>query len=122
MPDKLELHVYFHADEATERFQTAVLNRLEALSHKGDSIMTAISDFTDKMNAFFTRQDAAMADLQADVDNLNAQILALQNSAGTITPADQALLDGIVARAQTVSDKLDALDSLTPPVAPPPTP
>lgn len=122
MTDKLELHVIFHADESTERFQVAVLNRLEALSHKGDSIMTAISDFTDKMNAFFARQDAAMADLQADVDNLNAQILALQNSAGTITPADQALLDGIVARAQTVSDKLDALDSLTPPVAPPPTP
>lgn len=85
--------------------------------------MSAISDFTDKMNAFFVRQNAAMADLQGDIDNLTAQIKALQDSAGAITPSDQALLDGIQIRAQAVSDKLDALDNLTPPPAPavPPT-
>ncbi len=82
--------------------------------------MSAISDFSAKMEAFFLRQDAAMADLQGDIDNLAAQIKALQDSAGTITPEDQALLDGIQAKAQAVSDKLDALDNLTPPKAPTP--
>ncbi len=80
--------------------------------------MSAISEFSDKLNAFFTRQDAAMADLQADIDNLAAQIKALQDSAGTVTPADQALLDAITAKVAAVSDKLDALDNLTPPKAP----
>ena len=89
------------------------------LNHKLDSIMSAISDFATQLSAFQDRQDAAVAGLQGDVDNLTAQIAALQNSAGAITPADQALLDGIQARAKTVSDKLDALDALTPPVTPP---
>jgi len=82
--------------------------------------MSAISDFTAKVTAFFDRQDVAITDLQGDVDNLQKQITALQNSAGQITPEDQLLLDGITTRVQTVADKLDALDALTPPVAPTP--
>lgn len=81
--------------------------------------MSAVSVFVDQMNAFFTRQDAAVADLQGDIDNLNEQIKALQDSQGTITPEDQALLDGIQAKASSISDKLDAMDALTPPKAPP---
>lgn len=84
--------------------------------------MSAISDFNDKLTEFFARQDTAITDLQGDVKNLEDQITALQNSAGQITPSDQALLDGIVQRVSVVSDKLDALDQLTPPVAPPPPP
>jgi len=85
-------------------------------------IMSAISDFAAKQAAFQTRIDTAIADLQGDVKSLNDQIAALQNSAGGITPEDQALLDGITAQASAVADKLDALDALTPPVAPTPTP
>lgn len=81
--------------------------------------MSAVSIFVDQMNAFFTRQDAAVADLQGDIDNLNEQIKALQDSQGTISPEDQALLDGIQAKASSISDKLDAMDALTPPKAPP---
>lgn len=84
-----------------------------------ERIMSAISDFSAAVTAFFDRQDAAVTDLQGDVKNLQDQIAALQASQGQITPADQALLDGIQARAQAVADKLDALDALTPPVAPP---
>lgn len=81
--------------------------------------MSAISDFNDKLQAFFTRQDTAISDLQGDVKNLQDQIAALQNSSGQITPEDQALLDGITAKVSAVSDKLDQLDQLTPPVTPP---
>lgn len=83
-----------------------------------ERIMSAISQFADQMKAFNDRMDTAVADLQGDVKNLNDQIAALQNSTGTITPADQALLDGIQARAGAIADKLDALDALTPPVTP----
>jgi predicted nucleic acid-binding Zn-ribbon protein len=91
---------------------------LQQLEHK---IMSAISDFTDKQNAFNNRIDTAITDLQGDVKSLTDQITALQNSAGTITPEDQALLDGIQQRTSTIADKLDALDALTPPAVPPTT-
>lgn len=92
------------------------------IDRKLNTIMSAISDFSTKLSAFFDRQDKAISDLQDDVKNLNDQIAALQNSSGTVTPEDQALLDQITARASAVSDKLDALDQLTPPATPPSTP
>ncbi len=81
--------------------------------------MAGIKDYVTATTAFFDRQDAAIAGLQGDVKFLNDTILALQNSPGTLTPEDQASLDALQSRAQVVADKLDALDSLTPPVAPP---
>lgn len=81
-------------------------------------IMSAISDFAAAVTGFFDQQDAAVTALQGDVKNLTDQIAALQNSNGAITPEDQALLDGIQARAKSVADKLNALDALTPPVVP----
>lgn len=81
-------------------------------------LMSAISEFAAKQNTFNDRIDTAISDLQGDVKSLNDQIAALQNSAGQITPEDQALLDGLQARASGIADKLDALDALTPPTPP----
>lgn len=81
--------------------------------------MSAVSDFSTKMNEFFNQQDKAVGDLQDDVKNLSDQIAALQTSGGSITPEDQALLDGIQNRASVITEKLNALDALTPPVVPP---
>ena len=98
-------------------------HQFKHINQRLDQIMSAISDFNDKLQGFFNRQDTAIADLQSDVKNLDDQIAQLKAQLGTVTPADQALLDGIVARVSAVSDKLDALDALTPPVTPPaPTP
>ncbi len=105
---RLDVHHHFEIDRGTE-------HKLDAILTLGRQIMTAVSDFAAKLATFTDRQDAAIADLRADVQNLNDQIAALNNSAGQITPEDQALLDGIVAKASSVSDKLDALDQLTPP-------
>jgi hypothetical protein len=86
---------------------------LENQTHK---IMSKISEFADAQKAFNDRQDAAIAGLTGDIQNLEDQIAKLQSTSGAITPEDQALLDGIQARASAISDKLEALDSLTPPV------
>lgn len=80
--------------------------------------MSAISQFAAKQNAFNDQIDTAVAGLAADVKSLNDQIATLQNSAGTVTPEDQASLDAIQARSQTIADKLTALDALTPPAVP----
>ncbi len=82
-------------------------------------IMSAISDFADKMKVHNDHVDIAVAGLQSDVKNLSDQIAALQASAGKVTPEDQALLDGIEARTSAIHEKLDALDALTPPVPTP---
>ena len=88
-----------------------------------EKIMSAISDFAAKQTVHNDKIDAAVTGLTADVADLNAQIAALQATQGAITAEDQALLDGIDARAQGISDKLEALDALTPPVfTSPPTP
>jgi len=92
---------------------------LTDLFYLSKKIMSAISDFAAAQTVYNDREDAAIAGLTADVASLNAQILALQNSPGAITPADQALLDGLQARGQTIATKLEALDALTPPVVPP---
>lgn len=83
-----------------------------------EKVMSAISDFADKMKVHNDHVDIAISGLQGDVAELNRQIAALQASQGQITPADQALLDEIEARAATIHDKLDALDALTPPAVP----
>lgn len=80
--------------------------------------MSAISDFAAKQNAFNDRIDAAVTGLQGDVDALNKTIQDLQNSAGTVTPEDQASLDALQARGEVIAAKLEALDALTPPTPP----
>jgi len=108
-----------HDKKHTSRETVLLLEAIEDLSRQLKKIMSVISDFAAKVNAFNDRIDTAVTDLQGDVDNLTKQIAALQASAGQITAEDQALLDGIQARVGTIADKLDALDALTPPAAPP---
>ena len=81
---------------------------------------TAIATFVAAMNGFFARQDKDIADIQTEMDQLNALIKTLQDSAGQITAADQATLDAIQAKASSLSDKLDSMDTIVPPPAPTP--
>lgn len=85
-----------------------------------DQIMSAISEFAVRQGAFNARIDAAVVGIGADVDALKALIVELQNTIGTVTPEDQALLDEIERRTGAVADRLDALDALTPPAVPVP--
>jgi conjugal transfer/entry exclusion protein len=90
------------------------------LKNMENRIMSKISDFAATMTAFSDQIDTAIGNLQGDVQNLADQIAALQASQGQITPEDQALLDGIQARAASIAANLAALDGLTPPVVVPP--
>lgn len=108
----------------------AILSRIIQMEGK---IMSAISDFVAKQTAFNTRQGAAIdsavagvSGLTADVQSLNDKITELQNSQGTVTPEDQALLDQLEAQGEATATRLEgvsaalaALDAQTPPVVPP---
>lgn len=93
----------------------AILKRIDELE---SNIMSKISEFAQRQNAFNDQLDTAVEGLTADVKNLNDQIAALQNSTGGITAEDQALLDAIEARSAQITTKLAALDSMTPPAVP----
>jgi len=96
------------------------------------NIMSAFSDFAAKQKTFNDRQSAAIESiatsvtgLTGDVKSLNDKITELQNSPGTITPEDQALLDDLQAQGEAAATKAEgvaaavkALDDQTPPVVP----
>lgn len=81
--------------------------------------MSAISDFTTKLNAFFDRQDTAITDIQGDIKFLKETIDKLQTSPGPITPEDQALLDAMQDRVAGTTTKVEAVAGETPPPVPP---
>lgn len=91
----------------------AVLYRIAQLEIH---IMSKISEFADKQKTFNDQVGAAIDGISADIKGLNDKITELQNSAGTVTPEDQALLDDLQARGQVLADKAAALDAATPPV------
>lgn len=111
---------------------TAGLATKSDLAQLGHKIMSAISDFAAKQKAFNERLDNAVSSvstsvtgLQGDIQSLNDKITALQNSSGTVTPEDQALIDQLEAQGGAIADKLEAassaltaLDELTPPTPP----
>lgn len=91
------------------------------LSEMESRIMSAISEFGDRVTAKFDELGTAVDGVAADVTFLKAKIEELQNNPGPITPADQAILDALEARVGTLSDKVKDLDAATenPPTPPP---
>lgn len=79
----------------------------------------AIKAFAEKQTAFNTRHNAGLTDLEGDIKALNDKIIELQNTQGSITPEDQALLDDIQAKSEANVTKVEALAAQTPPVVPP---
>lgn len=78
----------------------------------------AIADHVAKQKAFNERQGKSIDGLVDDVKSLNDKIAQLQSTQGQITPEDQALLDGIEADGAALADRLEKLDSDTPPAVP----
>ncbi len=95
-----------------------ILLELKILKRKADDLMGAIKDFADKMKLHNDAVDAAVDGISADIQALNDKITALQNSAGQVTPEDQALLDDLEARGAALATKIAALDALNPPPQP----
>lgn len=81
--------------------------------------MSAISDYSAKQTAFNAELKSDLSALSDKMDALNALITTLQNSAGTVTPEDQATIDQLQAAGQDLVTQADALAGKTPPVVPP---
>src|ERR1017187_10576277 len=98
-----ELHEY-REDRKREHWcsgSTSNLTTKQDLTEMEGRIMSAISDFADKVNANFTQ-------IQAGIAALDAQIQAFQNSPGTLSATDQAALDAIVASSTQLATNAQA--------------
>jgi outer membrane murein-binding lipoprotein Lpp len=80
--------------------------------------MSAITDFAGAVNASFDEINETVGNISSDVTDLLAKIEELQNTPGGITQEDQALLNDIQARSQSIASSLKALDEVHPPTPP----
>lgn len=111
-----------HSEFATKQD----LDRMEhRMSSKIADFAAAQANFNTRQGAAIDQVVAATAGITADVQALKDKIQQLQDSAGQITPEDQALLDQVQTQAEAVSNKLEqagtalkGLDDATPPVVP----
>jgi len=78
-----------------------------------------IAAFVSKMNDYVTAIGADIDDMVAKAGALQDTITTLQNSAGQVTPEDQALIDQAQSQVAALVDKADAADGKTPPPPPP---
>jgi hypothetical protein len=85
-----------------------IIEDVRLLREEVKNIMSAISDFADKVDANFAK-------IQSGITALDAEIQAFQNSPGTLSPDDQARLDSIVAKSSALADAANA--PVTPPAA-----
>lgn len=85
---------------------------------QGNRIMSAISDFAAKQQAFNDDIAADLTAIQSDIAALNATIATLQNSSGQISAEDQATLDDLQAKGAALAAQADATAGKTPPAPP----
>lgn len=80
--------------------------------------MSKLTDFLDAQTAFNTELTSDLTAIAASIADLNAKITDLQNSAGTLSPEDQARIDAIQAAGTALVGQADALAGKTPPAPP----
>lgn len=111
-----KIYHYHHLDPALER---VLFQALATLLTNQETTMSKISEFADRFNAFVDRQNAAIVDLQGDINFLKEKIEELQNSPGQITPEDQDTLNSMEVKIGEATTKIEALANQTPPAVPP---
>lgn len=95
------------------------IRRQALLQYTMERLMSRISDYADAVKASFDAVSAGLDGITSDLQALADKITELQNSAGQITPEDQARLDEIQTMANGIKDRVAALDAVNPPPSPP---
>ena len=81
-------------------------------------LMSQISDFAAKQTAHNQKVSDDLDAISTEIQKLNDALTAIQNSPGTLSPADQASLDAAQVSAQALEDKANGMAAVSPPVVP----
>lgn len=104
--------------EALERAVTIINRKIIGLKAGEKTIMSALTDFADKIKADIEKSNAAIEGIGGDIQRLTAKIEELQNLPNP-QPEAQAIYDELSALSSGLVNKLQGLDALnTPPVPP----
>lgn len=76
--------------------------------------MSQITDFATQEGASLAGTSATLDSIASGIAALDALIVGFQNSPGTLSPADQAALDGIVAASAALASKASAISTAAP--------
>lgn len=107
-------------DDEREQIVARKLDELAAaLATLRTDIMTAISDFAAQQKTFNDDIAADLTAIQGAIATLNTTITNLQNSQGTVSPEDQALIDDLVTQGTALAAQADTTAGKTPPAPPP---
>ena len=94
-----------------------ILEVLKRLENKELKLMSTVTDWAAKEQVQLDAISATLDGVVAGVAALDAQIKALQNSPGTLSPSDQAALDAIETASAALVSKSKGI-VVTPPVPP----
>lgn len=83
------------------------------------AVSAAIQKHFDTTTAYLDKIDKGIDGVSGDVTELNKLIAQLQATQGQLSAEDQGLLDQIEARGKAAGEKVEAVDTLTPPPPPP---
>ncbi len=115
---KLDVDITFKNDPT----MLAKLERIEGLlttiQQTQGKLMSVISDFSVKQNAFNAEISSDLDDIKTAAASQLALIQQLQQSQGTVTPEDQAIIDKLEADGTALVSKADATAGKTPPAPP----
>jgi|GEM_PF-4519216 hypothetical protein len=73
----------------------------------------AIQAFAGRVNTFLDEIGTSVDGIQGDVTELKRLIKELQDSAGTVSPEDQATINALESRIGSLASKTKALDDQT---------
>jgi predicted metal-dependent enzyme (double-stranded beta helix superfamily) len=102
---------------ALGQLRDLLANNIEREKH----LMSQITDWAAQEQADLTAISNTLDTVVSGIAALDALITQFQNSPGTLSPSDQAALDGIQAASKALVTKSSAI-SVTPPVPTPPVP
>lgn len=82
------------------------------------TVTEAVAAFRVENDAFMTRLETGIDGVKGDIKFVKDKLEAIDNGPGQISDADQALLTAALARLGLATEKVEVLDSETPPVPP----
>lgn len=88
------------------------------LTHLGEQIMSVIADFAAKQKTWNAEIKDDLTAISANLATLQTTISQLQDSAGKVTPEDQAIIDDLQAQAADLGAQADVVAGKTPPAPP----
>lgn len=95
-------------------FSKDVSKELAALAKGQNAIMSVITDWAAKEQTDLTAIKTTLEGVVTGIQALDAKIVNLQNSPGTLSPADQAALDSIESASAALVAQAEAISTAPP--------